>query len=305
MSRRSVKDTSPIIFIHYGSAAYLGRSLRCAARANSENRIILLGDDANRSSACGLGDFFDYRALSNSPQAITFNNVFEPVQGNCHRFNKAEGMHKWLKFVFLRWFIICEFLRREHIDRFWIFDSDTLILAPLGPRERRFSAYESTAQCRDCCLNGFVASRVLVERYTLCILELFKDKEYLATQRERLKKQAGLAFNEMDAFCEFRRRENVTTFHAAQPLEGEFLDDALAYDANFEASPHKINGRITVKRLWKDRHGALYARHLKSSRYVRMLTCNLSWLPDYVGKKLARFCLTPEQDAKVAGPSET
>jgi hypothetical protein len=36
-----------------------------------------------------------------------------------------------------------------------------------------------------------------------------------------------------------------------------------------------------------------------------MVTCNLSWLPDYVGKKLSRFCLTPEEDEKVTKPSKS
>jgi hypothetical protein len=294
---------APIVFIHYGAADYLARSLHCAVRANPNKEVFLLGDQDNRRFGKDGVAFIDCADL-NSDDTACFDAVFEPIEGTRHKFNKPGGTEKWLRFVFRRWFLIAEFLQRKRIDRFWIFDSDTLILAPLSPRGKRFAACETTTQCRDCCLNGFVGSRKLVKRYTKCILSLFGDRDYLESQRERMKQQAGLAFTEMDAFGEFRRQENVQTFHAAQPLEGEFFDDALAYDADFEASPHLISGRISVKRLWQSLDGAIYAKHLASGCYVRMVTCNLSWLPDYVGKKLSRFCLTPEQDASVRPPIE-
>lgn len=297
--------TCPIIFIHYGKAPYLPLTL-CSARAsNPDKRVFLIGDDSNKPCVPDGCSFADYHELETASAVLAFDQVFQPIEGSRHHFNKLGGTGRWLQFVFRRWFLVAEFLRRENITSFWTFDSDTMVLAPLGPREKRFQAYDSTTQCRDCCLNGYVGSRTLVERYTRCMTELFKDTNFLDAQRKRLQKHAGLAFNEMDAFCEFSCRENLRTFHAALPLEGEFFDDALAYDSNFEASPHKIRGNISVKRLWKDRHRALYARHLESDRFVRMLTANLSWLPDYVGRKLARFSLTPEQDAEVGPPKKT
>jgi hypothetical protein len=301
----SAKTDLPLVFVHYGKAAYLRQNLKSATRSNPKARIFLLGDHTNAGSARDTVEFLHFQTLMHGPEFRAFDGVFEPIQGERHRFNKLGGTKTWLRFVFLRWFCICEILRLEKIDRFWTFDSDTLALAPLAKRAKRFTDFEATTQCRDCCLNGFVGSKRLVERFTSCIVELFKDIHFLDFQRERLKQQAGLAFNEMDAFCEFRRRESVRTFHAAQPLEGEFFDDPLAYDANFEASLLKVAGHIQVKRLWSSPDGALYAKHLASGSFVRMITCNLSWLPDYVGKKLARYCLSPEQDAKVRPPVES
>ena len=296
---------TPLIFIHYGRSSYLASTLACARTSNPEKRIIFLGDASNTAASYGLAEHRLFDSYLRSEQVEAFNFRFTCIQGTRHKFNKLGGTQVWLKFVFQRWFAICEFLVRENIKQFWTFDSDTLILAPLVFREERFAPYDTTTQCRDCCLNGFVGSRQLVERYTSCMIDLFSDEAYLAAQRKRLEKQAGLAFNEMDAFCEFRRRNKVKTFHAAQPLHGEFFDDALAYDAAYEASPHKIRNNITVKRVWRDGYGALYARHLASREFVRMVTCNLSWLPDYVGKKLTRFCLTPEEDEKVTKPSKS
>jgi len=295
---------APLVFIHYGPAVYLRLALRCARRSNPGKSFFFLGDETNLRAAHGLAEAIPFNTLGESVSLRRFEQVFQPIQGCRHRFNKLGGTEFWLKFVFKRWFLIREFLERFGLDCFWTFDSDTLVFAPLGIRQRRFSSYEATSQCRDRCLNGFIGSRLLVERYTSFMLRLFSDEDFLERQRARLAAHPGLAFNEMDAFCEFRRQENVQTFHAARPLEGEFFDDALAYDADFEASPHQIGGRISVKRLWQSPDGAIYAKHLESAGYVRMVTCNLSWLPDYVGKKLSRFCLTPEQDASVRPPIE-
>lgn len=296
---------APIIFVHYGASSYLRKALLAAARSNPAKRIFLLGDDTNRSLARGAASFVDCRDFDGTAKLAAFDRIFTPLEGRRHRFNKPGGTGQWLRFVFRRWFLVEEFLCREQIDRFWTFDSDTLILAPLASREARFAGLECTTQCRDCCLNGFIASRALVECYTRAMSSFFLDAPFMARQKQRLEKQSGLAFNEMDAFGEFRRREKVRALHAAQPVDGEFFDDALAYDANFEASPVKIAGRIPVKRLWISPDRALYARHLASGRFVRMITCNLSWLPDYVWSKFTPYCLTPEQDAKVKPPVES
>jgi hypothetical protein len=86
-------------------------------------------------------------------------------------------------------------------------------------------------------LNGWIGSRELVSRYTQAILDQFTDKAFLEAQRERLKLHAGLSFNEMDAFAEFRRRESVKTRHGEKPIDGEIFDDALAFSEGFEVAP--------------------------------------------------------------------
>ena len=297
-----MEKPAPVVLIHQGAAPCLSTVLDCLKRSNPEKTTVLMGDDKNIKYAAMAGKFIRYTDFAVGPRLKEFNQTFQPIQGRLHRSTKEGGAENWPAFVFQRWFIMFDFARFASVQRFWTFDTDTLVLAPLSRREDRFSPYEATTQCRDCGLNGFIRSRALLDRYTSCIVELFKDADYLAKQRERQEMQEGIAFNEMDAFCEFRRRQNVRTFHAAQPLNGEFFDDALAYDADFEASPHRVHGHISMKRLWADRCGAIYARHLASGEFVRMITCNLSRLPDYVGRKLARFCLTPEQDARVMPP---
>jgi len=295
---------APLVFIHYGPSTYLRRALQCARASNPEKRIILLGDDSNCQAARGCAEYVPFADHTAGSAIREFDEVFKIIQGERHRFNKHGGVETWLRFVFRRWFVIEDFIRREAVTSFWTFDSDTLILAPLEPRGNRFAGFEASTQCRDACLNGWIGSRDLVGRYVRCMTELFRDQDFLEAQKKRLQREAGLAFNEMDAFCEFRRREAVKTKHAAQPCMGEAFDDALAFDAAYEAAAIKISGRIDIKRLWTDRTRALYARHKASGGYVRLLTCNMSWLPDYLWLKLEKFCLTPRQDAAVGLPAE-
>ncbi len=275
---------APILFIHYGPASYLHWTLRCARRTNPDKRIFLLGDESNRRSAEGAAEYFPFEDFSSGAKHARFQEVFQAIQGERHRFSKHGGVETWLKFVFRRWFLIEGFLAHENIDSFWTFDSDTIVLAPLAPREARFRDVDATTQCRGECLNGWVGSFRLVERYTACILDLFSDPLFLDAQRERLRAQAGLAFNEMDAFSEFRRRENVATRRASEFFDGEAFDDALAFAEDYERALDPILGRIPVKRLWTTQSGGIWAK--SGGIPVRLLTCNMSWMPDYLWRRI-------------------
>ena len=275
----------PIIFIHYGPAHYLKWTLEAAQRTNPEKRIVLLGDLSNRRFVGRGVRFVDFETLAGGKKEREFQKVFQVIQGERHRFNKHGGMEVWLKFVFRRWFLVEEFLSREGLDSFWTFDSDTLVIAPLGPRESRFKDVEATTQCRGECLNGWVGSLHLVQRYTSCILELFSDASFLDAQHERLRIHAGLAFNEMDAFGEFRRRESINTWHGEMPIGGEFFDDALAFSDGFESAPEKVLGKTDIKRLWTDGE-SIFAMQKEFGQFVRMLSCNMSWMPDYMWKRI-------------------
>jgi hypothetical protein len=276
---------SPILFIHYGPAAYLRWTMECARFSNPEKRIVLLGDATNKRFAHGVAGFIDFESLSGTQKEREFHRVFQVIQGEKHRFNKANGVEFWLKFVFRRWFLIEAFLEREGLDAFWTFDSDTLVLGNLRNREGRFSDFEATTQCKDQCLNGWVGSKRLVSRYTQSILDQFSDEAYLQAQRERLRVNAGLSFNEMDAFAEFRRRESVKTWHGEKPINGEIFDDALAFTEGFDMAPQKVLGKTAVKKLWTDGLH-IYAKHLESGKFVRLLTCNMSWMPDYMWRRI-------------------
>lgn len=289
----------PILFIHYGPAHYLWWTLAVARRSNPGKRIVLLGDATNKLRAHGIAEFVDFESLSGTEKEQEFQRVFQVIQGERHRFNKANGVEFWLKFVFQRWFLIEAYLDREGLDSFWTFDSDTLVLADLSPREERFSSVAATAQCKNQCLNGWIGSRELVSRYTQSILDQFSDEAFLEAQMERLKIHAGLSFNEMDAFAEFRSRQSVKTWHGEKPIDGKIFDDALAFTEGFEVAPENVLGKTAIKRLWSDGQN-IYARHLESGEFVRLLTCNMSWMPDYMWRRIVALATSCSNGLRMA-----
>ncbi len=290
----------PILFIHYGPAAYLRWTLECARFSNPGKQIVFLGDATNKQFARGVADFIEFDSLTGTQKELEFQRVFQVIQGDRHRFNKANGVEFWLKFVFRRWFLIEAFLEREGLNAFWTFDSDTLVLGNLCNREGRFSDFGATTQCKDQCLNGWVGSRELVSRYTQSILNQFSSKNFLETQRERLKVHAGLSFNEMDAFAEFRRRESVKTWHGEKPIDSEIFDDALAFTEGFEAAPRKVLGKTATKRLWTDGE-SIFAKCKLNEDLVRLLTCNMSWMPDYMWRRIMAAAISSGNGLRVAG----
>ena len=177
------------------------------------------------------------------------------------------------------------FLEREGLDSFWTFDSDTILIANLEGAEARLNGFDCTVQCMGKCLNGWVGSRNLVRRYTDSIIAQFRDMPYLEKQKERLKCSPTLSFNEMDAFAEFRRREFVKTWHGEKSIEGEIFDDALAFTEGFEVAPEKVLGKTAIKRLWTDGE-SIFAKSKANGDFVKLLTCNMSWMPDYMWRRI-------------------
>lgn len=294
--------SNPLIFIHYGDAGYLRYTLDTAQRSNPDKRIILLGDDSNRKFCRGKVEHIPFSRLETGNELAEFDRIFQVIQGERHRYTKLHGTEFWLRFVFRRWFLMLNFLRQENIDAFWTFDSDTLVLAPLTAREERFRAFDCTEQCGGRCLNGYVSSRQIAESYTAMIIALYKDDAYLAEQRERLKVHMGLSFNEMDAYVTFRDRTGLKTWAGSEPLENEAFDDTLAHPGWSEAAPKKILGKTVVKRLWAGPQGGIFIRRTDNGSIVRLVSCNMSWMPDFLYRRLAQAATTPETDARVTRP---
>lgn len=297
-----MSSAAPIIFIHYGNASYLPFAIRAARASNPEKRIILLGDESNRHLARLGIEHYPFEDFNNGPEIERFNRVFQLIKGENHTYRKLHGADHWTRFVFLRWFFIRNFLHRENIGAFWTFDSDTLILAPLASRESRFAGYDCTEQCVAQCMNGFVSGRDVVNGYVEKINELFERPDYLEAQRAALRKTPGLAFTEMNAYVTFREEASLKTVHLAKAVGGEAFDDALCFTDCYEKHPHKIKDRLVIKNLLLDPHSGVFVRELPSGDRVRLLTLNLSWMPDYIYERLTPFATTrdllpPSQDS--------
>lgn len=283
-----------MLFIHYGPAGYLPVVLNAARRSNPDKDIFFLGDDTNRCLVPEGVQFFPLEDFRRGDLLAEFQKVFVPIAGRAHHFNKAGGVDTWLRFVFERWFVIREFLHAEGINSFWIFDSDTLVTGDLTSRETRFVGLDATEQCGGCCLNGWVSSPEVVEGYCQKMVELYKRPAYLDAQRQRLEEHAGLAFNEMDAWQTHRTESELKTIALGVPRDGEAFDDALAITGGWQPASTKVRDRIPVKRLVRDQRGGFFGFPTDLDEPVRLVTLNLSWLPDYVFHRLAPGCQPTE-----------
>jgi len=284
-------DSAPIIFIHYGPAAYLKTTLLAAQQSNPGKKILFLGDETNQKLVPRGVDFQAFEPIARESRLIPpFRSIFQPLSGSAHRFHKEGGTDFWLSFVFERWLILDQFVRNFGISRFWLFDSDTLIGADLELRERRLEPYDATEQCDGQCLNGYIKDTRLITEYAEYMVGLFRNETYLRSQKERLVKNPGLAFTEMDAWQSFRQEKRLKTRHLQQPLEGEAFDDALGITKGWLTASEKIRGRIPIKKIEIDRRGGFFAFQEPAGTPVRMLTLNLSWLPDYMYARFFPAC---------------
>lgn len=265
---------SPLIFCHYGNAAYLQYTLRCARRTNPTRDLVLLGDAANKAVAAKEGwTHFDYRDFRADMHG-EFEQVYQPVQGKEHSKFQMRGGKDWLRFVFERWYHIEGFTNAHAVDRFWHFDSDTMVLEDLGQYENALAPFDYSLQCNATCLNGYI-KRSLLKRYNANTISLFQNQSFLDRQQTEFDTQnPSFAFTEMRAFNEFTSTTDAKGIHLMDFSPDEVFDDALRQAHGFDTKIYDkekfvkdirfINGRIIGIR---DGHEVAFA------------TLNMSWLP--------------------------
>lgn len=141
---------SPIIFIHKGDSDYLTYTLQCAKLFNRDAEIILLGDEKNEHyKLYGIKHY--YYSQYEGEESHLFDSIFKYIAGKDH-----PGKPWWVHFVFKRWMHIYYFIKKHRINRFWTFDSDTLILTDLSQQAYKFLSFDFSEQCNGCCMNGLI-----------------------------------------------------------------------------------------------------------------------------------------------------
>jgi hypothetical protein len=272
-------DSIPIIFCHVGSSEYLWRTLGCASITNPNVRRILIGDKANEKIAKSYGWLHIDISDLFSDRIQEFNARFVPISGAEHR--NYRGDFFWLKFVFLRWFAVEEYCRRQGISEFFHFDSDTMILTELAQFVTSLRQLDGTCQCNGICLNGYVKFNTLF-RYNTHTLDLFSNEHFLQNQREEFDSiNPGFAFTEMRAFRDFLScdgSDDLEIKHLENLLDNWWFDDAIMQEDSFAMARVPFwSGRI--KRIYS-RSGVIFGSH-KEEGEIRFATLNLSWVPDH------------------------
>lgn len=264
----------PIIFCHYGDSSYLKYSLKQVKLANPENRIILLGDEKNRAVAeRAKVEHYFFENYNDSIEYQTFEGVYQHVAGIEH------GREYWTKFVFKRWFHIHNFISKEKINSFWHFDSDNMILSNLNEQEYKFRNYDCTEQCNGICINGYISSFEVVDGYVKKINALFRNEDYLNEQRADFIQNPLYAFTEMRAYVTYREQEKINSIRLNTIINNESFDDCICQEQGYELYEYAINGRH-LKKIYIDTKEDFYCYHIDSSKYIKMNSLNLSWVPD-------------------------
>jgi len=275
---------APLIFIHYGDSYYLKHSLAAAVAFNPDKEIILLGDAANAHHAIDGVEHIAFDDFSHGALIERFNEVFQYIAGD------EQQREAWTRFVFQRWFLIHRFLVERKNERFWTFDSDTLIVTRLSQYESQLEDYDCTEQCSGICMNGFIASVDVVRNYLEKMIELFTRPSFLRRQRAKLKDRPTYAFTEMAAYVQYREESAVRSAWLGRIVDGETFLDCLCTvnehrvylnDDEYELSGETIWGN-EVKKVYLGSDGTVYCRHLKSDRLIRLNTINMSWLPGWL-----------------------
>jgi hypothetical protein len=292
-----MNEQSPIIFCHYGNSAYLQYSFQSARLFNPDKRIILLGDESNKKVALKNNiEHVNFSECINTEEWEKFSRVYKHIAGAKH------GRESWTRFVFERWFHIHAFLKKENINSFWHFDSDTLILTDLAQQEPKYQNYDCTEQCNYVCMGGFISSFNTVDGYVKKINELFQNEDYLNELRKQFLIHPGYAFTEMRAYETYRQQSGIKSIRLHTIINNETFDDCLCNGQAMETYAEKIYGH-TIKKLYYSQDGIFYCRQLPDNAIIKMNSLNMSWLPDYIYFRVLKKIKNKKAPAKGSSSS--
>jgi hypothetical protein len=279
---------APLILIHYGNSSYLPYVIQLARRSNPEKEIILLGDEHNEYLTSFGITHHPFGPLRDSPELNYFNQLYPRI------VNARYPKSMWAQFVLQRWFMINTFIKQQDIERFWTFDSDNFILTDLQTHEDFFSQYDCTSQCSGRCMNGFVSSSAIVQRYVDKINDLLSEDDYVKSWHARYDADPFLFYNEMEAFAVFVEQERIRNLHLAQIHNGAMFDDSITYENGMEVYQKTIKGRRVKKLYMYD--GAICCKHLTFNAFIKMNNLNLSWMPKYIFPLLFDYIMSARPD---------
>jgi len=287
--------TSPIIFIHYGYSEYLEYTLKASKIFNPLKRVILLGNDANKTVALKNGvEHFYFDQYGNGNEIETFNKVFKFIAG------KNEKNEYWINFVFKRWFMVYNFLVKENIDSFWTFDSDNLILTSLEKYEDYYKKFDCTEQCNGMCINGFISKRDVVKGYVDKINELFQRDEYLDKQKKEMDEHPYWSFTEMRAYETYRDENKLNTVKLSEVINDEIFDDYICQKHDMEQYDTKLYNNNILKKVYLASDGEIFYKNEIINKFIKVNLINMSWTPHYLFEKILSHSIKKLKREKIS-----
>lgn len=263
-----------IVFIHIGSSSYLPITLNIARITNPTANFYLLGDAENKEVAQSNGwthvSFFD---LS--------NNDLQRFR-ECYRLISTQNNpDRWLpfdmtRFCFERYFFAFEFMRQAGMDKFWMFDSDDLLVEEIMPWQTELLSrgIVFTRMAHNTALRGLMNLQV-VKGYCDHVISLFEDSSFVTEQiRIFSKKNTLAAFTDMNAAAIYT--PEVPGCHLASSIKGWHFDDCIMHEDNFDMIDLGHLAKMPFKHVKFD------GRHftgIRSGEKINFATINGSGLP--------------------------
>jgi hypothetical protein len=277
--------TAPILFIHYGVHPNMRFTLGAARAFNPDKPVYLIGDEENAVCASLGVTHVPMASLPGTDRLAHFDTVYQEIMGVAHTPLKPRGTSYWLKFVFRRWFLIHAFLVDRNIESFWTFDTDVLLLHGLAPLEAELRGQvDCTEQCGGSCMNGFVASRSVVEAYLDTIIALFEDEAFLEEVRKSLLARPNQAFTEMWAYNIFRSRTAPRTIHLGRAEADAIFDDQLLSSSPttdpYELTDFPGQPGVRVRNPYYMKDGRICLKRLSDGRMIELYSVNTGGLPE-------------------------
>ena len=275
------KDNIPLILIHYGDSFYLKYVIGCFKLTNPTKTIIFLGDEKNAYLADYGVTHINLNKYVKCETVKLFNEKFQLIAGVNHNYGKNNGTDYWVRFVFMRWFIIYECVKELGIEQFWTFDSDNMIVTDLSSSENDMFEYDCTTQCNGTCMNGFVNGLSIVKGYIDKIIELFNDEHFLNKQKKDMIKYPSFAFTEMRAFSEYKKSSPIKTIHLQSLDNGIYIfDDCLITSKLNTTFELDIYLEKNIKSVYF--YQKMFCFKLKTGEFIQAMNFNLSWVDDFI-----------------------
>ncbi len=241
----------PVVIFHAGCPEHLPYSVHSAEKYNK--RVILLGDDANRTVA---KEWFDYEKL-NLDRYNGFLKMFE---------NYSTYTDFFAEICFKRYFLYYELMKELNFDRIMVAESDLYNCADYSsiPSLDKAYAMVSTTSGQDkdygwssCCHCSYWTKAALDDFLTFCE-ETFRDNKELLLEKWNYQKEHNLAGGVCDMTLVYLwSKDNDKVLNSAKVFDGGTIDQNLCDRVNFTDYEYKYNSVAGIKKyvLKKDADG--------------------------------------------------
>lgn len=247
----------PIVTLHRSNPVYqinppyLIYSLAQAKEFNPNSDIFLLGDNSNKYLRFINHENFNFYCEG----AKEFESIYADKHMSSNDF-------LYEMFCFQRWFILRDFMRKNHMEKCVHIDSDILLYVNLSEEQKKFEHSDFTLSRKGSGHNSFIKLKgiehfceFLIDFYTKP--SLFKILESL--WEEKKKRPGGIC--DMTLLNQYYQRNSDKIAQTSDIIENS------VYDANINAS-HGFEMRDGIKNIfWID--GKPYCKHLESGKNIK------------------------------------